>query len=454
MAAIKIQDLSYYYPETIKPALNRINLEIPEGQLLIIIGDSGSGKSTLLRVISGLIPAFYNGKLLGRVFLDGEDTVQMSRQEMVQKVGIVFQNPESQLVMNNVEQEIVFGLENLGLPNNLMKRRLMEMSTSLGLSEDLSQGVSQLSGGQKQKVALAGVMAMQPRILLLDEPTSQLDPVAAEEILNIIRRLNEDNGITVVMIEQRLERCCHLADRILLMENGLIAADINTGGRGRMWLQRAPLTYLPPLPNLFARAGFKELPLTVKQGRQMLNSLMADSSRAAKPVPDTSIILGSAKGQELIDIQNLWFSYPDKEEVIKNVNLLIREGDFIALLGENGAGKTTLLKNINGLLKPSRGQIKLAGKDTRDLAIEEIAASVAYLSQDPNDYLFMPSVKEEILFTLRNFNIDNDSYAEEILKRFKLEAYRQCNPRDLSTGERQRVALASVLLGKNRYNNS
>jgi energy-coupling factor transporter ATP-binding protein EcfA2 len=450
MAAIKIQDLSYYYPETIKPALNRINLEIPEGQLLIIIGDSGSGKSTLLRVISGLIPAFYNGKLLGRVFLDGEDTVQMSRQEMVQKVGIVFQNPESQLVMNNVEQEIVFGLENLGLPNNLMKRRLMEMSTSLGLSGDLSQGVSQLSGGQKQKVALAGVMAMQPRILLLDEPTSQLDPVAAEEILNIIRRLNEDNGITVVMIEQRLERCCHLADRILLMENGLIAADINTGGRGRMWLQRAPLTYLPPLPNLFARAGFKELPLTVKQGRQMLNSLMADSSRAAKPVPDTSIILGSAKGQELIDIQNLWFSYPDKEEVIKNVNLLIREGDFIALLGENGAGKTTLLKNINGLLKPSRGQIKLAGKDTRDLAIEEIAASVAYLSQDPNDYLFMPSVKEEILFTLRNFNIDNDSYAEEILKRFKLEAYRQCNPRDLSTGERQRVALASVLLGKTK----
>jgi energy-coupling factor transporter ATP-binding protein EcfA2 len=256
MAAIKIQDLSYYYPETIKPALNRINLEIPEGQLLIIIGDSGSGKSTLLRVISGLIPAFYNGKLLGRVFLDGEDTVQMSRQEMVQKVGIVFQNPESQLVMNNVEQEIVFGLENLGLPNNLMKRRLMEMSTSLGLSGDLSQGVSQLSGGQKQKVALAGVMAMQPRILLLDEPTSQLDPVAAEEILNIIRRLNEDNGITVVMIEQRLERCCHLADRILLMENGLIAADINTGGRGRMWLQRAPLTYLPPLPNLFAPAGF------------------------------------------------------------------------------------------------------------------------------------------------------------------------------------------------------
>lgn len=451
MAAIKIQDLSYYYPETIKPALNRINLEIPEGQLLIIIGDSGSGKSTLLRVISGLAPAFYNGNLHGKVFLDGEDTVQISRQEMVQKVGIVFQNPESQLVMNNVEQEIAFGLENLGLPGNLMKRRVMEMSSSLGISGDLAQGVAELSGGQKQKVALAGVMAMQPGILLLDEPTSQLDPVAAEELLNIIRRLNEDNGITVVMIEQRLERCCHLADRILLMENGAIAADINTGSRGgRMWLHRAPLAYLPPLPNLFARAGFQDLPLTVKQGRQVLNSLMADSARVIKPVTDTLPLVGPAQGQELIDIQNLWFSYPDKEEVIKKLDLLIREGDFIALLGENGAGKTTLLKNINGLLKPDRGQIKLAGQDTKDLAIEEIAASVAYLSQDPNDYLFMPTVKDEILFTLRNFNIDDESYAEEIMKKFKLEAYRHCNPRDLSTGERQRVALAAVLVSKPR----
>ena len=451
MAAIKIQDLSYYYPETIKPALNRINLEIPEGQLLIVIGDSGSGKSTLLRVVSGLAPTFYNGNLHGKVFLHGEDTVKMSRQEMVQKVGIVFQNPESQLVMNNVEQEIVFGLENLGLPGNLMKRRVMEMSSSLGLSGDLVKGVAELSGGQKQKVALAGVLAMQPGIILLDEPTSQLDPVAAEELLNIIRRLNEDNGITVVMIEQRLERCCHLADRILIMENGVIAADINTGSRGgRMWMPRAPLAYLPPLPNLFARAGFQELPITVKQGRQMLTSLMAASDSARQPGQDTPPVIGPVKGQELIDIQNLWFSYPDKEEVIKNLNLIIREGDFIALLGENGAGKTTLLKHINGLLKPCRGQVKLAGQDSKDLAIEEIAASVAYLSQDPNDYLFMPSVKDEILFTLKNFNLDDETYAEEIMKRFKLEAYRHGNPRDLSTGERQRVALAAVLVSKPR----
>lgn len=451
MAFIKIQDLSYYYPETIKPALNRINLEIPEGQLLIIIGDSGSGKSTLLRAISGLIPTFYNGNLQGKIFLDGIDILELSRPEMVQQVGIVFQDPESQLVMNNVEQEIAFGLENLGLPGNLMKRRVMEMSSSLGLSGDLAKGVAELSGGQKQKVALAGVLAMQAGILLLDEPTSQLDPVAAEELLNIIRRLNEDNGTTVVMIEQRLERCCHLADRIIFMENGGIAADINIGSRGgRMWLPRVPLAYLPPLPNLFAQAGFQELPLTVKQGRQVLHSLRVDPAQVSELVPDTSILFGPPLEQELINIQNLWFSYPDKEEVIKKLNLLVREGDFIALLGENGAGKTTLLKHIMGLLRPGRGQIKLRGQDTKDLAIEEIAVSVAYLSQDPNDYLFMPSVKEEILFTLNNLNRQDQTLVEEIIKKFKLEPYRHCNPRDLSTGERQRVALASVLVSKPR----
>ncbi len=453
MADIKIQDLSYYYPDTIKPALNRINLDIFEGQFVLIVGNSGSGKSTLLRTISGLAPGFYDGTLQGKISLDGKEIAQMSHHQLVQEVGIVFQNPESQLVMMNVEQEIAFGLENLGLPDKLMKRRVMEMSSSLGLSPHLDSNVAELSGGQKQKVALAGVLAMHPGVLLLDEPTSQLDPVAAEELLNIIRRLNEDNGTTIIMIEQRLERCCHLADRILVMDNGGISADLKAGNRSSgIWMQKAPVSYLPPLPRLFARAGFKDLPLTVKQGRQFINSYIPETrgqnsfNSALDPVAISEI----DSRENLVDIQNLWFTYPNTGEALKNVNLKIREGDFIAVLGENGAGKTTLLKNINGLLKPNRGSIKVAGKDTRELPIEDMARSVAYLSQDPNDYLFMPSVREEIQFTMKNLDLSEDGYGDEIINRFNLEPYSQCNPRDLSTGERQRVALATVLVSKPR----
>ncbi len=451
MAKIKVQDLSYYYPETIKPALNKINLDIPEGQFIIIVGNSGSGKSTLLRAISGLAPGFYNGNLQGKIFLDGTDTAQMSRNQLVQEVGIVFQNPESQLVMMNVEQEIVFGMENLGLPDKLMKRRVMEMSSSLGLSPHLPSSVAELSGGQKQKVALAGVLAMHPGILLLDEPTSQLDPVAAEELLNIVRRLNEDNGTTIIMIEQRLERCCHLADRILVMENGGISADLRAGNKtGGIWMQKAPVSYLPPLPRLFASAGYKDLPLTVKQGRQIINSYIPQGKETiqGRVYRDKPPVAGINNRKDLVIIKDLWFTYPNTGEVLKNINLTIREGDFISLLGENGAGKTTLLKNINGLLKPGRGKVQVQGKDTRESSIEELALTVAYLSQDPNDYLFMPTVREEIEFTMKNLGLNDDGYCDEIIRKFKLGPYSQSNPRDLSTGERQRVALASVLVSK------
>jgi len=452
MADIEIKNLNYYYPEIDKPALSSVDLEISEGEFIIVVGNSGSGKSTLLRTISGLIPGFYNGTLDGEIYIDGVELRQLSRRQLVQEVGIVFQNPESQLVMMSVEQEIAFGLENLGLPDKLMKRRIMEMSSSLGMSSYLNRFVSELSGGQKQKTALAGVLAMQPGILLLDEPTSQLDPVAAEEFLNIIRRLNEDNGTTIIMIEQRLERCCHLADRILVMENGQISADVQVGSKSPgSWMQKSPVSYLPPLPRLFASAGYTELPMTVKQGRQILNSSICKgkgcSSSLYNKKPAVSVL---EKVKDIVDIKGLWFSYPEGREALKNIDLTIKNGDFTAILGENGAGKSTLIKNINGLLKPGRGKVKVAGKDTKKIPLEELAHTAAYLSQDPNDYLFMPSVQEEIAFTIKNLGLPDDGYGDEIIKKFKLEKYRDCNPRDLSTGERQRVALASVLVSKPR----
>lgn len=445
MAVIKIQDLTYYYPESGKPALDNINLEITGGQFVLLVGGSGCGKSTLIRALSGLIPDFYGGTYRGKVFLNGKEIRQLDRRSLVRRVGMVFQDPESQLVMTNVEQEVAFGLENLGLPNSLMKRRVMEVTGALALSGYLHGFIPELSGGQKQKVALASVLAMQPEILVLDEPTSQLDPVAGEEILAMVRRLNEENGITVILVEQRLERCFHLADRVLVMENGRILYDGVPESVAR-WAAKNKSPFIPPLARLFAGVGFPEVPLTVKQGREII--------KAYYPFPglrnrNPKIKRAEAAGDEcLVDIQNLWFTYPSGKEALKNINLKIRPGDFTVIMGENAAGKTTLLKNITGLLKPGRGQVKVLNRDTKKVSVEELASTIGYLSQDPNDYLFLPTVREELAFTLSNMCRSDDGVSAEILQRLQLTSYAETNPRDLSSGERQRVALASVLVAR------
>lgn len=455
MSAIKIKDLTYYYPGAKKASLEKINLEIPEGQFVLVVGGSGSGKSTLMRAISGLIPSFYGGTYTGEVWLDNQEISQLDRNSLAHKAGMIFQDPESQLVMTSVEQEIAFGLENLGLKNGLMKRRVMEVSSALALSDYLQSFIPELSGGQKQKVALASVMAMQPDILLLDEPTSQLDPVAGEEIFNMIRRLNEENGITVVLVEQRLERCFHLADRILVMDKGEIIYDHHGLATISYWVKKKNTPFIPPLAKLFAGAGYAQIPVTVKQGRDILRSLSWPEGFDYTSLNNPEVINDAADLNQnsdtednLMDIENLWFTYPDGEEALKGLNLTIKKGDFIALIGENGAGKTTLLKSMNGLLKPSRGLIKFNGQDTKDQAVEDLAVSISYLSQDPNDYLFLPTVRQEIIFTLKNLGLRDDGISKELLTRLKLSGYEDLNPRDLSTGERQRVALAAVLVTK------
>ncbi|WP_287189961.1 ABC transporter ATP-binding protein [Syntrophothermus sp.] len=449
LALVKIENLTYYYPGTEKPALDRINLSIPEGQFVLVIGGSGSGKSSLLRVIAGLIPGFYGGKYGGRVYLDGTELRELDKRSLVQKVGIVFQDPEAQMVMTGVEQEIAFGLENLGLPPKLMRRRVMEVTEALSLTGSLSRFIPELSGGEKQKVALASVLAMQPEVLLLDEPTSQLDPVAGEEILTMVRRLNEENGITVVLIEQRLERCFHLADRVLVMDEGRIVYDHHAPEAMAEWAVRGGTPFVPPLPKLFASVGSRSIPVTVKEGRRLLRNWTSDRGFPASTCAEGRLRVVKAESkQPALEVQKLWFTYPGGSEVLRSVDLAIQPGKFVVVMGGNGAGKTTLLKNINGLLRPSRGRVIIVGRDTRMLPVEELAKTVGYLSQNPNDYLFMPTVRQEIEFTQKNLGVENDATGKQILNRLGLETIADRNSRDLSTGERQRVALASVLAAR------
>lgn len=447
MSFIEIENLTYYYPNEAQAALDNINLKIEPGEFVLLAGGSGCGKSTLIKALAGLVPEFYGGKIKGDIKIEGCSIAAMPRSELVQKVGIVFQDPESQLVMTNVEQELAFGLENLGLEKYLMKRRVLEASGALSLGSYLCKNTPELSGGLKQKVTLASILAMQPEIILLDEPTSQLDPVSGEEILTILRRLNEENGITVILVEQRLERCFHLADRFLIMDKGRIICNTTNPTVFSRWALESGSPFIPPLAKLFVSLGFERVPLTVKEGRAILGSVLEKkkgnlTQSEIKPVPKVSL----KEKEPLIEIENLWFVYENGQEALQNINLNIYSGDFTVIMGENAAGKTTLLKNINGLLKPSRGKIKIFSQDADSFRVEELARRVGFLSQNPNDYLFLNTVREEVLFTLKAQGLEDKGKVNDLLNRLKLGASQDKNPRDLSSGERQRVALATVLI--------
>jgi energy-coupling factor transport system ATP-binding protein len=326
----KVENLTYCYPEAEKAALDDITLEIEDGEFILVAGGSGSGKSSLARALAGLIPDFYGGRVGGKVYFQGQDIRTMDRGKLAREVGMVFQDPEKQIVQTYVEAEIAFGLENLGLDNEEMQRRVAEVVCFMNLEQIRGAFTANLSGGQKQKLALASVLAMQPRVLILDEPTSQLDPVSAEDILNLVKRLNEEMGFTVIMIEQRLERCYHLADRILLMEKGRITCD----GSAREVARKTSgddSPFLPPVARFFAGIESPSLPLTVKEGRKLLRSrLNLESTLAARPAAGK--VGGSptapAARDSAVCLKNLWFTYPGGQEVLKDVSLDVRKGSL------------------------------------------------------------------------------------------------------------------------------
>jgi energy-coupling factor transport system ATP-binding protein len=448
----EIKDLIYYYPEAEKPALDRISLDIEEGEFVLVAGGSGSGKSSLARVLSGLLPDFYGGRFGGKVLFKGTDLRSMDRRKLARNVGMVFQDPEKQLIMTGVEAEIAFGLENLGLPKKEMMRRVAEVIGFLDLAAIKREFTADLSGGQKQKLALASVLAMQPQVLILDEPTSQLDPVAAEDFFNLVRRLNEEMGFTVVLIEQRLERCYHLADRVLLMDGGKIVC----AGRPDQvvsWSVQRDKFFLPPVARFFSLMGFSSVPVTIKDGRKKLRISLKGkhySGQADKCLMNTLKKNVPAKAENsmppLAEVKNLWFTYSNGKEALQNINLQIRAGDFVVVLGENGAGKSTLLKTMTGLLQPGRGKVLYRGADFNRNKEQYMGRKVAYLSQNPNDYLFQRTVEDELMFTLKNCQMEDDGIVDKLLADLYIDSYRKVNPRDLSCGERQRVALASVLV--------
>ena len=446
ISLFEIENLTYFYPDSRLPSLKNINLSLEQEEFLLVVGGSGSGKSTLARVLAGLVPDYYGGKICGQVLFQGKP-LQDNRRSLSSLVGIVFQDPEKQLVMTSVEAEIAFGLENLGLPHQEMFRRVAEVMSFLNLSPLKDEFTANLSGGQKQKVALASVLAMKPRVLILDEPTSQLDPAAADEFLYLVERLNREMGYTVVLIEQRLDRCFHLADRVAFMDRGEIL-HTGTAAEAARWQVQHTLPFIPPVSRFFVSIGSAVVPMTVKDGRRELEKYFA------APVPATGIYdrqiedpgQWSAGKTAVLEVEDIWFTYENGREALKGVSLTVARGDFLVIMGENAAGKSTLLKMIPGILKPGRGRVTVLGEDTGNSTPASMARKIGYLSQNPNDYLFEDTVEGELRFTLNNLGRADQGMVDGVLEKLDLNGVRGANPRDLSGGERQRVALASVLV--------
>lgn len=437
---IQFERLSYRYPGNQEPLLRDLSFQIEEGEFLLVMGPSGAGKSTLLRCLNGLVPHFYGGTISGRVRIADRDPVAIGPKGMADTVGLVFQDPEAQFVVDKVEDEVAFAMENLGLDPVVMRKRVEEVLDQLGIAHLRYRSVNQLSGGERQRVAIAAAMTLQPRVLVLDEPTSQLDPQAAEEVLDALVKLNQDLGLTIVLSEHRLERVVQYVDRILYLP-----------GNGQPPILDEPRTVLrqidlvPPLVRLAKALDWRPLPLTIKEGRQFVRSVRGSEPRfSGSPPPG---VAGS--GLAVIQVHELGFSYNGRP-ALQNVCLEVRQGEFVALMGRNGSGKTTLLKQLVGLLKPDRGLVRLLDPDsrrsldTRQATVDEIIRFVGYVPQNPNMLLFNDTVRQELDFTRRAHGLPLGRY-EPLLRSLGLTAYLDLYPRDLSVGERQRVALASIL---------
>lgn len=441
MAGLEIENLSYAYPGQDRLALDKISLSISRGDIAVLAGPSGSGKSTLAKAVAGLVPSFYGGRFQGCLSWSGQSLAATEPGEKARTIGYLSQDPESQLLTETVLSELVFGMENLGWSQKAMSKQVMEVASALALTEILEQPIRTLSGGLKQRVALGSILAMEPALLVLDEPTSQLDPVATEELLALLRRLNEDQGMTILLAEHRLDRCFHWADQIIYMDEGKVVYQGKDLREAARWAACQSAMPLPPMPRLFAGFG-PDLPLTVKEGRRHLAAQHL-SEKFLQPE-----VKGSPPVEEgvspLLELEGVWYSYEPGLEGLRNLQVRISPGDFLAVMGENGAGKSTFLKLCRGLLQADRGRIRYKGQDMKKLSVEALAGTIGYLGQEPGEWLFMPTVKEEVAFTLKALEREWKIETEACLEDFQLQDWSQRNPRDLSVGQRQKVALASV----------
>ncbi len=431
---LSIRELRFRYRDRPHPAIEHINLDVQAGELLLVAGASGCGKTTLIRCINGLTPRSYKGELEGEIELLGQPTRGMPLARISQMVGTVLQDPERQILGSKVLNEVAFGMENLGLSRTEVRQRAMQALQELNIMHLKDRQTFSLSGGEKQKLALAGVLALRPKLLLLDEPLASLDPASAQETLAAVRRL-ADQGLAVIMVEHRVEDVLYIRpDRILYMQDGQARYLGDVEGLSRVVdLKDVKL----PAELVLERAKKMEAPVS-------LDILPGGKLPHGEP-PQSNL--------PLVRFEHVSFYYDPEAPVLKDVNLEIRRGDVIAVLGPNGAGKTTFVKHAIGLLKPREGRVLVEGRDTRQISVAQVASTLGYVFQSPSHMLFAATVAEELAFGPMNLGhakaeIERDS--REALRIVNLSGLEKDPPLALSFGQQKRVSIAAVLAMRSR----
>ena len=441
MAHFQIKDLSFSYVGAKgKKSLDGVNLSIEKGEYVVLCGKSGSGKTTLLRQLKSVLAP--HGKRSGEILFNGVPLDKVTQRDQSAKIGYVMQNPDDQIVTDKVWHELAFGLESLGCDQKTMRARVAEMACYFGIQDWFHREVANLSGGQKQLLNLASIMAMQPEVLILDEPTSQLDPIAASDFLNTVRKINIELGTTVIITEHRLEDIFPYADRAIVMDGGKVIADDTPGHIGKLlYAQKNDMFAAMPTPIrvFYGAEGTGDCPLTVREGRTWLSKTYPEPQVNALPVD----ALDEETENPALSLKELWFRYEkNSPDVLRGVSAEVPPGTLYAIVGGNGAGKSTTLKAVCGICKPYRGKVKVFGKSVEKYKSAELfGGCLAMLPQDPKSLFVKKTVREDLMEMAKD-----EKKIAEIAAICEIEGLLDSHPYDLSGGEQQRSALAKVLL--------
>ncbi len=429
-SSLRIENLSFRYRSRADLALRSISFEAAAGQVLLIAGASGCGKTTLIRCINGLIPNSYKGEIQGGIWVQGKPIQGLSLARISQMVGTVLQDPERQILGTRVINEVAFGLENLHLSREEILSRVDEALTRLNILHLKDRETFHLSGGEKQKVAIAGVLAMRPLVLLLDEPLASLDPASAQETLQMVRRLADD-GMTVLMVEHRVEDV------------------LNIHPETAMFLDEGEIRYYGPTAGLYRAVDYHRIKLPAPL-------ILERAVRDPVPEPVTRQLEAAKAGipnQTLVRFEGVRFGYEENQTVLAGINLEIRRGDIIAVLGPNGAGKTTLVKHAIGLLKPKAGRVLVDGRDTHQISVAEVAHTLGYVFQSPSHMLFAETVRAELAFGPTNLKHPPEEIEKDVREAIRivhLEGFEENPPLALSFGQQKRVSIAAILAMRSR----